>query len=76
MIYLVEFAVRSDGAFLVQNSLGVTHKLGLAHMPVSLVYRDGKHMIKLPETHLATETFGICCSLHLHLLWCGEVCEG
>lgn len=42
---------------LVQNSNGEMHKLSLGPVPVSMIYRDGKYLVKLPQTYLTTECF-------------------
>ena len=53
-------SMRSDGSFMVNNVMGQSHRLGIAGVPVQMVYRGGKYVMTLPETHLTTEFLGIC----------------
>ena len=40
---------------MVENANGDCHKVGICSVPVTMVYRDGKYMLKLPQTHLSCE---------------------
>lgn len=50
--------MRSDGTMVVENADGEVHKVSLGQVPVAMVYRDGKYMLKLPQTPLSCELLG------------------
>lgn len=47
--------LRLDGALLVENASGQCHKLAMCGVPVVMVYRDGKYMLKIPQTAQSCE---------------------
>lgn len=51
--------MRPDGTLVVENACGEVHKLGVAHVPIAMVYRDGKYMLKLAQTHQSCECLGL-----------------
>lgn len=57
--------LRSDGSFLVTNSSGKCHTLGLCSVPLSMIYREGKYQMRLPESNLTTEQLGFHDTLEL-----------
>ena len=67
--------LRPDGGLLVHNSMGDEHRLSMAHVPVTMVYRDGRYLPKLPQKPLATEFIGRCFELfiapvRMQVQWC------
>lgn len=51
--------VRQDGTMVVENATGDCHKVGICNVPISMVYRDGKYMLKLPQTQQSCESLGL-----------------